>query len=118
MSPGSAVITTLLTPAATFLVLSLFVQTVQEMLQVPHQQSHFILYEDTPLTSSVHRRTSCGDQAFFPDLAAQGPFQFKRLRRRGVLMSLPKDGLVERLGRTSLGWYQLAPECDLIELLG
>lgn len=104
---GSSILSTLLALAAILLALSLFVQVFQEVykyLTSSKARCYTSALTDFlgPWAAQMRR------PGVLPDFQARGPFQFRRLRPRGILLPLERAELLEGMERTAPGWYRRA----------
>lgn len=96
---------TLLGLLAALLVFSLFVQVVQELYKYladskGHTYTRSLVDMLGPWAEQLRRADA------LPHLLARGPFQFRRVRPRGVLLPMDQPTLLSALERTSPAWVQ------------
>jgi hypothetical protein len=102
---NNSLLNVLLTLAATFVGLSIFVQVIQELykyLRSTKGRAYQKALKDFlgPLASELLK------PGVLPDIRVRGPFQLKRVRPKGFIMPLKSDELSNALERTAPAWIQ------------
>lgn len=101
----NSLLTVLLTLAATFLGLSLLVQVIQELYKYV-RSSKLRAYQNAlqdflgPLAYELRR------PGVLSDVRVRGPFQFKRVRPKGMILPLKREELISAIERTAPLWIQ------------
>ncbi len=101
----NSLLNVLITLAATFLGLSIFVQVIQELykyLRSSKSKAYLQALQDFigPLASELQK------PGILPDIRVRGPFQLKRVRPKGYIMPLKQEELCGALERTAPLWVQ------------